>query len=61
MSGMFRLPVGDPVGVIGSYDKGHGPVCPKCASQETEAVWRDPVWEETGCRCNTCGHDFVKE
>lgn len=62
MSGMFNQPVGDdPVrGVIGGYPKGNGPSCPKCKSRDTVATHRDPVWEETTCRCNKCGHVFIK-
>jgi len=65
MSGIFEQCVGDdPVsGVIGGYKNNNGPECPecpKCKSRDTEAVWRDAVWEETGCLCNKCGHDFIK-
>jgi len=59
---MFEVPVGDGTNgtVIGGYPQGNGPECPKCKSRDTEAVWRDAIWEETGCRCNKCGQDFVK-
>jgi len=62
MAGMFEQPVGDdPVnGVVGGYQKDNGPKCPKCESRDTKAVWRDAVWEETGCLCNKCGHSFIK-
>ena len=62
MAGQFEIPVNqDPVnGVVGGYAEGNGPQCEKCGSRDTEAVWRDSVWEETGCRCNACGHDFIK-
>lgn len=60
---MFRKPVSQdltPETVIGGYQKDNGPTCPKCKSRDTEAIWRDPVWEETGCRCNRCGENFIK-
>jgi hypothetical protein len=61
MSGMFDLPVGDPVnGVVGGYPPKKGPKCDKCGSTDTEAISRDIVWEETTCRCNKCGHVFIK-
>ncbi len=58
----FTKPVGsDPVnGVVGGYPKGRGPKCGKCGSRDTVAVERDAVWEETTCRCNKCGHEFIK-
>lgn len=61
MSSMLELPVGDdPVaGVIGSYEKNRGPKCPKCESRDTQALSRDPLWEETHCRCNACDHRFT--
>lgn len=60
--GAFVKAVGfDPVnGVVGGYPAGNGPECPKCSSRDTEATHRDMVWEETTCRCNACGHTFIK-
>jgi hypothetical protein len=47
--GAFELKVGDPLsGVVGGYAKNNGPECPKCKSRDTEAVWRDPVWDHGG-------------
>lgn len=57
--GAFEKPV-DQVTTLGGYAKGKGPKCPACKSRNTFAVWRDAVWEETGCKCKDCGHEFVK-
>ena len=45
---------------FGGYRKGEGPECPKCGSKNTRAIWRDVVWDETGCACDDCGKTFIK-
>lgn len=59
--GAFEQPI-DGVNNFGGYPKGNGPECPnpKCKSNDITAVWRDAVWDETGCKCNKCGAIFVK-
>lgn len=46
--------------VIGGYPKDNGPKCPNCGSRKTVAIWRDMVWDETGCKCEKCGMEFIK-
>ena len=58
----FEQPVSDKSGkgVMGGYKEGNGPKCSKCQSRDVEAIWRDAIWDETGCRCKACGNEFIK-